>query len=241
MPLPSLSDAVLIDRLKQLVAIERRATALTISHLIEFDKRRLYADLGLPSLFAYCVRELGYSEGAAYKRIQAARAARDYPAILDMLSAGQTSLAAMVILAPHLTQENQAEVLSMARGRSSRGMEFLVAQLAPRPDAKDCLRRLSVGQPSYTRGVAPARTLGPRARLEPLSGESFLFRFTGNAEFRDRYERARALLRVGNPGSVMAAVFEAALKALLGRIDPLQRHERRLATRARRTRTAPSP
>ncbi len=142
-PLASLSDAALIDRLKRLVAIERRATALTLAHLIEFDKRRLHADLGLPSLFAYCVRELGYSEGAAYKRIQAARAARDYPAILDVLAGGQTSLAAVVILAPHLTQENHAMILGMASGQSSRGVESLV----PRPDVKDCLRRVSVARP----------------------------------------------------------------------------------------------
>ena len=228
-PLTSLSDEALIDRLKRLSAIERRATALTLAHLIEFDNRRLYADLGLPSLFAYCVRELGYSEGAAYKRIQAARGARDYPAVLSMLTVGQTSLAAMVILAPHLTPENHAEVLSMAGGRSSREVEFLVARLAPRPDTKDCLRRLSKGRPEVSafsggdlqetenlpllgathpanpeaalapgeepptaaRATAPALTPAPRTRLEPLSGDRFLFRFTGSTEFRDQYERAR--------------------------------------------------
>ena len=271
-PLASLSDAALIDRLKRLVAIERRATALTLAHLIEFDNRRLHADLGLPSLFAYCVRELGYSEGAAYKRIQAARAARDYPAILDVLAGGQTSLAAVVILAPHLTQENHAMILGMASGQSSRGVESLVARLAPRPDAKDCLRRLSAARPQTSavedaqseeskalsllgvplpaspdtataaqeetsaaaRAGAAAKTPGPYPRLEPLSGDRFLFRYTGSTEFRDKYERARVLLRVRTPGNVMAAVFEAALEALLGRIDPQQRHERRLAAQARR-------
>src|SRR5213593_3078575 len=55
---------------------EDGATATVLAHIAEFDARRLYLPAGYPSTFAYCVGELGRSEDAAYKRIQAARVAR---------------------------------------------------------------------------------------------------------------------------------------------------------------------
>ncbi|MEK7746310.1 MAG: hypothetical protein AAB576_06560, partial [Elusimicrobiota bacterium] len=101
-----LPDAELEDRLRRLARIERKALAFLMAHLGEFDRRRLYADRGQPSLFAYCTRILGYSEQAAYKRIQAARAARTHPAILQRLEEGETTLTAIVILAPHFRSDN---------------------------------------------------------------------------------------------------------------------------------------
>ena len=52
-PLASLSVAAMIDRLKRLAAIERRATALTLAHLIklarESDGRVASSRLGTPA------------------------------------------------------------------------------------------------------------------------------------------------------------------------------------------------
>src|SRR5438128_10694673 len=60
---------------------EREATASVIAHLAELDARRLYLGAGFSSLFTYCCDVLHLSEPAAYNRIEAARAARRFPAI----------------------------------------------------------------------------------------------------------------------------------------------------------------
>ena len=48
-----LSDDELAARVKSLAARERRATALLVAHLAEFDARRLYLGRGYGSLFTY--------------------------------------------------------------------------------------------------------------------------------------------------------------------------------------------
>jgi len=71
-----LSDSTLLQSLATHLARERTATGELLADLAEVDARKLYLPAAYPSLFAYCVGELHMSEDAAYKRIQAARAAR---------------------------------------------------------------------------------------------------------------------------------------------------------------------
>ena len=83
--LAHLSDAVLLRDLAALVVRDRVTTSTLLAHIAEVDARRLYVPAGYPSMHAYCVEELRLSEDAAYKRIQAARAARQFPALFAAL------------------------------------------------------------------------------------------------------------------------------------------------------------
>ena len=67
--LNSMVDKLLLDSLKHLVARERKAQSLFLSHLIEVDKRKLYLSEGYSSLFSYVHEVLGFSEASTYKRI----------------------------------------------------------------------------------------------------------------------------------------------------------------------------
>ena len=51
-------------------------------------------------MFAYCVQELRLSEDAAYKRIQAARAARQFPALFIAVAEGRLNLTGSACLLP---------------------------------------------------------------------------------------------------------------------------------------------
>lgn len=137
-----LSDQDLISQLHRLASHERTATVELVAHLAELDTRRLHLPLGFGSLFAYCTEELHLAEHAAYNRIEAARAARRFPVILDRLSDGSLNLSALRLLAPHLTAENHEVVLRQAAGMSKRSVEQLVAALAPRADAPAFVRKL---------------------------------------------------------------------------------------------------
>lgn len=267
-----LTDAELESRLKRLSGIERKALVLLLGHMGEFDKRRIHAERGHQSLFAYCLSVLGYSEQAAYRRIQAARAARDHPVVLERLANGELTLTAVVILAPHLRADNVAELLEAARGRRTREIEALAARLAPRPDCNDLLRAIptslekaapkelppvpamsSLPEPVRVPGSAltggPARSAAPEGihspspadeKIEPLSAERHLFRFTGSSGLRNKYERARALLSGPRSRGSMEAVVEAGLDALLDRLDPERRIARRKARRRKRLIPLPS-
>lgn len=255
-----LPDHELESRLKHLAGFERKALTVLLAHLGEFDRRRLFADRGQPSLFRYCVSVLGYSEQAAYKRIQAARAAREHPAVLEHLWQGKLHLAAIVVLAPHFRKENLQELLAAAQGKSKLELEELASGLAPRPDAPELIRALPFESPapplveasdespvfdenpgSPVASPVTALTSGPpREKVEPLSPGRFLFRFTGSAAFQAKFTRAREL-RLDSGNRRMERIFEAALDALLERSDPeirLKRRESRKAAAAPRRSTS---
>ena len=97
-----LDNAELTAELILLARCEREATAALIVHLAEFDARRLFEGAGYSSLFKYCMAVLHLSEDAVYNRIKAARAARDYPVIIDSLESGALSPTTVRLLAPRL-------------------------------------------------------------------------------------------------------------------------------------------
>src|SRR3982751_843430 len=121
----NLSDAQLLDEVRTLSARERQATVQLIACLAEVDARRLYLAESCSSLFGYCTKVLHLSEHAAYGRIEAARAARQFPVILDHLAEGSLTLTTVCLLAPHLTIENHVPVLERAQHQTKRQVECI--------------------------------------------------------------------------------------------------------------------
>lgn len=138
-----LSDRELLEKAKRLAAVERGATVDVIAALSEIDERQLYLGEGYSSMFVYCTRALRYSEHAAYGRIEAARLARRFPVILELLGNGSVTLTTIALLASHFTESNHADLLSASTGKSKREVERLVAALSPRPDARSSIRKLA--------------------------------------------------------------------------------------------------
>jgi hypothetical protein len=138
-----LSDSDLLARIVALAGKEREASVELVAHLAVLDVRpSLFASQGCGSLFNYCTEMLRLSEDPACNRIEAARACRSFPAILDHLTSGALSLTSVRLLRRHLTPENHEAVLARACGRSRREIEALVAELAPRPDLPPSVRKL---------------------------------------------------------------------------------------------------
>jgi hypothetical protein len=156
-----LADDELLRRLQLLASGERELTVDLVTHLAELDTRGLHLAQGYASLFSYCTAVLRLAEHAAYNRIEAARASRKYPAILDRLADGRLNLSTLRLLAPHLTSDNCEAVLGEAAGKSKREVEALVARLAPRPDVLASVRKLPTPRLS-PRGLAtPSRATLP--------------------------------------------------------------------------------
>lgn len=152
--LRALSDEALIACVDECVADERRATARLLASIGELDVRRLYLPQGFSSLFAYCVGRLHLSEGAAYHRIEAARLARRFPIVLELVADSRVSLTAIAVLARHLNEQNHRALLTEATHKTVRQVEHIVARLAPQPDAPSVIRRLAapawVSEPGTT-------------------------------------------------------------------------------------------
>ena len=153
---PYLSDQVLTRSVAKVIGQECAATAVVLDHIAEFDTRKLYLPAAYQSMYAYCLGELHLSEDAAYKRIQAARAASRFPAILDAVSEGRLHLSGACLLAPYLTEDTAGELITAATHRTKPEIERLLANRFPRPDVPTLVQPISGAPPP-----APAAQLAP--------------------------------------------------------------------------------
>jgi hypothetical protein len=152
-----LSDRALIAEVTRCARDERHATAQLVAHLAELDVRRLYLGAGHSSLFTYCRDGLGLSDDAAYNRVEAARACRLFPGVLEQLVDGSLTVTSVRLLARHLTTENHRELLAAASRRSKREVEELVARRFPKPDTPSSVRKVPERMPAVP--VAPTRSV----------------------------------------------------------------------------------
>ena len=90
----ALSDRELLRETSNLVRHERHLQGAIIDHLAEIEARGLYLQRGFSSLFDYAVRELGYSDAAAARRIGAMRLCADQPDAREGLRDGSLTLSA---------------------------------------------------------------------------------------------------------------------------------------------------
>ena len=86
-------------------------------------------------MFVYCVKVLLMDESTAFKRIHAARAARRFPVIVDLVRSGDVHLTGLRLISPHMTAENHADLLGAVRHRSKREIEQIVAERFRRPSS----------------------------------------------------------------------------------------------------------
>ena len=152
----TLSDADIIVEARRLAADERTATATLIACLAELDARRLHLGMGYSSLHDYCAKALHLTDYAGYARIEAARAARRVPLVLDLLRDGSINLTTITLLGRHLTTENHEQVLRAAMHKSKREIEVQVAALRPRPDVPAIIRRLPAAKPAVGSSAPPS-------------------------------------------------------------------------------------
>jgi hypothetical protein len=226
-----LSDNELLARVKRLAMSERRATAALVRSLMELDVRRLYLGEGYSSLFTYCTQALHLAEGAAYNRIEAARAAQRFPAILTALEDGAVTLTTVRLIAPHLTSANHQDLLVRARHKGKREVEALVASLRPLPSVPSTIRELPEPRqvPTDTNPVVltsttatpgppvmtPAIRMASRPMETPLAPERYKLQITISSETHAKLRRVQELGRHVIPSGDPAEIFDRALTLLL--------------------------
>jgi 5-methylcytosine-specific restriction endonuclease McrA len=235
----ALSGQDLLAHLDVLADRERNASAELVAHLAALESRpELYAAKGYGSLFTYCTQALRLSEDAACNRIEAAKACRRFPVLLDLLAAGSMTLTSVRIVGRHLTPENQQAVLEKAKGRTRHQIEALVAELAPRSDVPTSIRKLptltapspgpatllpaATGVTSTDTANEPPRPVFPqpaRPIVQATAPQRYRCQFTMDEEMHARLRRLQASLRReirdGDPGVIIGR----ALRLLAAEVD----------------------
>jgi hypothetical protein len=137
MNLKHLADAALLEETKILAHQERQVTLKILHHLREIERRRLYAELGHGSLFEYAVKELGYSEPSASRRIYSARLLKDFPEIEKKLEQGKLTITNVALAAQTFKNEKiddrnlKKESLLQIENKSKRDCEKKILEFLP--------------------------------------------------------------------------------------------------------------
>lgn len=139
--LQSLHNHDLLARAREIAHEERRAGVALLIYLREIERRRLFA-LNHSSLHEYVVRELGYSDGAAHRRISAMRLMSTIPEVEDQLRSGALTLSTASQVQNFLRAEKKLtgnaastaemrQIVAQVEGKSTRETEALLAARAP--------------------------------------------------------------------------------------------------------------
>ena len=225
MKLPSVShldDGALARGLRSAVDRERIATAEVLVHIAEFDSRRLYAPAGYPSMRAYCMEELGYSEDAAAKRIHAARTAREFPAIIEALAQGRLHLAGVCLLSAYLRPENADALLEAASHQSKAEIECLLAERFPHSETLPLVQTVQTNE-ATARGPAnvtltskehaPGHVASPstRPKAEPFAPQRYSMPLAFGTIVHDKLQYLQDLLGHSLSTEEIEGVFERGL------------------------------
>jgi hypothetical protein len=118
-------------RLAVLLRCEQGAMADFLVALAEFDRQRLWMQLGHASVFYYLHRDLKLSKGAAHYRKVAARLIQKFPEVVAPFREGKLCISSVVELARVITPENSAEVLPRFFHLSKQEAKAVAVEICP--------------------------------------------------------------------------------------------------------------
>jgi 5-methylcytosine-specific restriction endonuclease McrA len=224
--LKGFSDAEVLSGTFAVMGERRIVTANLVAHLAEVERRQLHLREAYSSMYDFCVRGLGLSEGSAFRHIAGARVARDYPEVIEMLADGRLHLTALALLAGRLSAENHEELLAAAAGKSKAEIEQLLRTWFPKPDVPDCVETQPC-RPSHAGAgaVSPAGQAslpadpGSAGAVAPLSEDRVVVQFSASARLKAKLEHALNLMSHTNPSRKLEPVFERALDALVRELE----------------------
>jgi 5-methylcytosine-specific restriction endonuclease McrA len=242
----ALSDAELLANTRALIGRSNQVLAALLAHLGEVEARGLHRTRACSSLYAYCIYELRLSEDAAVSRVAAARLVRRFPELLDAVAAGELHLTGLLLLGPHLTRENFAEVMARAKHRTKKEILKLVRILDPLPAVPARIEALGPApfaslhtHPTWAEQVTsfcPVRELLPGdrpadwveqdelsvpERIDVPLGKPLQYKvqFTATEEYVDLMGRAAALLSNRAEDNGIEQIHLRALRLLVERLE----------------------
>ncbi len=242
-------DGELLREFHGLVEKDRASTSEMLAYIGEIQARKLFVAAGYSSMYKYCVRHLHMSQDMAYKRTRAARLARRFPVILDMIADGRLHLSGLVLLAPRYMEQDFPKLLEASSHKTRAEMETMLAYRFPQPDAPTMIlplvasapcQKLAPGPVVILSGadesapapcahpesesepaVLPVAVMSPelRPRLAPVAPQRFALQVTLAQATHDKLRRAQDLLGHKVLAGDLARVLDLAFDALLRQLE----------------------
>ncbi len=266
----ALSDDRLLARTKELSCVEHQLEVVVIDHLREIQKRRLFLRRGFSSLFDYAVRELGYSDAAAWRRIKAMRLCADIDGVRERLQDGSMTLNAAAQLQNAFDRQDRTRERAPRSapggtgfGAAAQSQDGSAPALAPGPaqpaerkpapvldrSARRALVEQAAGKSSrqVMRLLAEVdpELAAPADRVRPLGAGRWEIKAIIDDECRRGLERLKGLLSHVDPHMTLGQIVGRLVQEGLDRHDPARpprgRRTGSRAAGAERTSAAKTP
>ena len=234
----ALSDRELLRETRNLVRHERHLQGAVIDHLAEIEARGLYLQRGFSSLFDYAVRELGYSDAAAARRIGALRLCADQPDAREGLRDGSLTLSAAAELQWAFDRQRRrgsisgTAAIAPAAGSaadSAPAIPLPPAEPEPPPLVLDAVGRQKLVEEAAGKSARQVRRMladldpelaRPADRVRPLGDGRYELKATIDAECQQGLEQLRGLLSHVDPRMTMGQLVGRVVQEALDRHDP---------------------
>jgi hypothetical protein len=203
MNLKSLSASELLNGVRRLRGDERKLDRQLVEYISEIESRRLYSELGFANVIDWLVKDLGYSESSAYRRMMAARAIRAVPQAADKIEDGRLNLVTL------------AKVQSVIRSEEKRTGERVSLETRSTIIAQTENKTLR-------ETVRIAAEHFPQA-MQTSGSQIYSTQISLTDEQLALLERVRELKSHSNFGASLGEIVAALAKEYLDRNDPLRR------------------
>ena len=235
----ALSDRELLRETRNLVRHERHLQGAVIDHLSEIEARGLYLERGFSSLFDYAVRELGYSDAAAARRIGAMRLCADQPDAREGLRDGSLTLSAAAELQWAFDRQRRRGSISGTAAIAPAGTPapdsapaIPLAPAEPEPPPPlvlDAVGRQKLVEEAAGKSARQVRRMladldpelaPPADRVRPLGDGRYELKATIDAQCQQGLEQLRGLLSHVDPRMTMGQLVGRLVREALDRHDP---------------------
>jgi hypothetical protein len=208
----SLSNSALLNTLKIKVENERKLLMEILFALQEVELRKLHLEMGYPDLYTFAMKELGYSSGAAYRRISAMRLLKSVPEVAPRLESGELAL------------ENASQAQSYFRKEDMRRKEQGEQRLTldeKREVVSDLLGKSTREGQRVLMERSPDVKM-PTEKTRPLPEQKTMVQFVASAELMEKLEEIKHLLAHKNFEGRLDVLMEQLADMALDQLRPRQ-------------------
>ena len=210
MKLKHLTDDCLISETRRYVVQERELLTTILHHFREMERRRLFCKHG--SMHACAVKEFGYSDDQAFRRVTAMRLINELPEIEQKIEAGQINLSHVGVahslfkhekkLGQPLTTDQKLEVFEAIAGQSIRQAQAIAQSFA-------------------------SEKMRHKDFVKPLGDGRNLFTGELTNEVLEKLEKLRGLFAHKNPDATFNDLMDQALDHALEQLKPAKPSSRK--------------
>lgn len=204
-----LTNSELLSRAAKLVRTERKITLEILNVINAVYARRAYAEAGYSSCYVWLTRGLGYSDGAASRRLRSAEMLRNVPTIANKIEEGAINLSTI------------AQTQSAIRNEEKRTGEKI--SVSERIELVQKIESCTQKEVEFKLAAIFPEALPKHEVVRPINELHAKVQITVSHDLLKKIERLKAVLSHSKPRASIADIVEAGVDALLKQKDPLVR------------------